>query len=93
MIGFVLFLLLLGAIAAYATRVLVPGPDPMSFWQILLLAVAGSVVGGLFGSAVFRTGEGLMFSRSGVIGSIIGAIVVVLFYRMISARRRRTDAR
>lgn len=88
MIGFALFLLLLGVIAAFVARVLVPG-GPMSFGQTVLLGVVGSVVGGLLGSAIFKTGEGLMFSRSGVIGSICGAIVVVLFFRVVGARRHK----
>ena len=38
--------LIVGLIAGAAARWLLPGPDPMSVPQTLLLGLAGSIVGG-----------------------------------------------
>jgi uncharacterized membrane protein YeaQ/YmgE (transglycosylase-associated protein family) len=96
-IGFLLYLLVIGIVAGYLARALVPGPDPMGFWQTVLLGVVGSFVGGFLGSLLFGTGEGVL-NAAGFIGSIIGAIIALLVYRAIGSRsgtttRSRHDAR
>ncbi len=89
MIGFIIGLLVIGIIAGFLARLLVPGPDPMGFWATVLLGVIGSFVGGFLGALIFGKDlddEG-WFQVSGIIGSIIGAVVVLLVYRMINSRR------
>jgi uncharacterized membrane protein YeaQ/YmgE (transglycosylase-associated protein family) len=55
-------------------------------WGMALIAgVAGSFVGGLLFSLL--AGDGLAFRPSGVIGSIVGAIIVTLIWRAVEARR------
>ena len=49
MLGLILYLLVVGVIAGYLARLLVPGRDPMGFWQTLALGVVGSFVGGFLG--------------------------------------------
>ena len=87
MLGLIIYLFVIGIIAGYLARLLVPGPDPMSFWETVLLGVVGSFVGGVLASLIFE-GD-LDFEASGVIGSIIGAIVALLILR---AFRRRSGA-
>jgi uncharacterized membrane protein YeaQ/YmgE (transglycosylase-associated protein family) len=89
-IGFIIGLLLLGTVAGYLARWLVPGPDPMSFAGTMVLGVAGSFVGGFLGWLVF--GEDLdegALQISGVLGSIIGAVVVLIVYNAMSRRTSR----
>lgn len=84
MIGFLLYLLVIGIIAGYLARLLVPGRDPMSFWQTVALGVVGSFVGGLLGYLIFGAdGESGAFQAGGLIGSIIGAILALLIYRQV----------
>ena len=45
-IGFIVFLLMIGPVAGFVARALVPGPDPMSIPQTILLGIVGSFVGG-----------------------------------------------
>lgn len=87
MIGLIIYLLVIGVIAGYLARLLVPGPDPMSFWQTAALGIAGSFVGGLLGYVLFNhdLDEGAL-QASGVIGSIIGAVIALLIYRAITRR-------
>lgn len=93
MIGFILFLIVVGLLAGALARLLVPGPDPMSVLQTILLGIAGSFVGGFLGYVLFRkdSEEGWL-QPSGLIGSVLGAIVVLLIYRAIN-RRRSTHRR
>ena len=90
MFGFILYLLLIGLIAGFLARLLVPGPDPMSVGGTILLGIVGSFVGGFLFYALFNADadEGA-FQASGIIGSILGAIVVLLLYRAVNHRRIR----
>lgn len=73
--------LLVGLIAGAVARLLVPGRDPMGLLGTLLLGLAGSLVGGFLGNLFF--GGTLEFTAAGLVGSIIGAIVVLLVYRAV----------
>ncbi len=74
----------LGLIAGAVARLLVPGPDPMSIPATILLGVVGSFVGYLLFDKDF--GEGAL-QPSGIVGSILGAIVVLLVWRTVGGRR------
>lgn len=76
--------LIIGGLARFA----VPGPDPMAWWQTILLGVAGSLVGGLVAAALGLTDPD---SSSDVMGSflasVIGATVLLILYRRFVQRR------
>jgi len=82
--GLILFLLI-GLIAGFIARALVPGPDPMGWLGTMVLGIVGSFVGGTLAALLF--GGTLEISASGLIGSIIGAIIVLLVWRAMSGRR------
>lgn len=87
---FIIALVVIGIIAGYLARLLVPGPDPMSFLQTVLLGIVGSFVGGFLGYALF--GEDLSeggIQTSGIIGSLIGAVIALIIYNMVGRRARR----
>lgn len=88
MIGFLLYLLLIGIVAGALGRLLVPGPDPMGIGATILLGIVGSFVGGFLGWALF--GEDLdegALQASGIIGSVIGAVIALLAYRAVNRSR------
>ena len=87
MLGFIVFLLIVGLVAGFLARLLVPGPDPMSIAGTILLGVVGSFIGGFLGWALFGEdfAEGAL-QASGLIGSIVGAAVALLVYRSTSRR-------
>lgn len=75
-----------GLIAGGLARLLVPGRDPMGCLGTIALGVVGSMVGGFLGSLVMgRIGDG--FSAAGMLGSIIGAILVLLLVRQFRRPR------
>lgn len=88
MIGFILYLLVIGIVAGFIARLLVPGRDPMSFGATVVLGILGSFLGGFLGWALF--GKDLdhgALQASGIIGSIIGAVILLLIYRAVTHRR------
>jgi uncharacterized membrane protein YeaQ/YmgE (transglycosylase-associated protein family) len=83
-VGLILFLIV-GLIAGFIARALVPGPDPMGWLGTMVLGVVGSFVGGTLAALLF--GGTLDLTPSGVVGSILGAILVLLIWRSMGGRR------
>jgi uncharacterized membrane protein YeaQ/YmgE (transglycosylase-associated protein family) len=74
-----------GLIAGFIARALVPGPDPMGWLGTMVLGIVGSFVGGTLAALIF--GGTLALSAAGLIGSVIGAIIVLLIWRAMGGRR------
>ena len=87
-----LWLLVVGLIAGFLARALVPGKDSMSLVGTLLLGVTGSVVGGLLLGLVFGGFRDRGSSPAGVVGSVIVAVIVLLVHNRISSRRASAGA-
>ena len=87
MLWFIISLIIIGAIAGFIARALVPGKDPMGIGATILLGVVGSFIGGFLGWALFGKdmNEGAL-QPAGIIGSIIGAIIALLIYRAATRR-------
>lgn len=90
MLGFIITMIIVGAIAGFLARLIVPGRDPMGIVATIVLGIVGSFVGGFLGYLIFRkdSSEGAL-QPSGVIGSIIGAVIVLLIYRAVTGSRSR----
>jgi uncharacterized membrane protein YeaQ/YmgE (transglycosylase-associated protein family) len=87
---FIISLIVIGAIAGFIARALVPGKDPMGIGATILLGIVGSFVGGFLADVLFRSdAQDRGISPSGIIGSIIGAIIVLLVYRAVTRRGSR----
>lgn len=80
-LGWILF----GLVAGFIARALVPGKDNIGLVMTIVLGIVGSVVGGwLFGLLTV----GLRgFQPAGWIGSIIGAVVVLVIYNSVTGRK------
>ena len=87
MIGFIISLIIIGAVAGFIARALVPGKDSMSILATILLGIVGSFVGGFLASLIGRGDGGSFFNTSGVIGSIIGAVLALVVYNKVSGRK------
>lgn len=88
MVWFIIVMAVIGLIAGFLARALVPGDDSMSIPMTIAIGVIGSFVGGFIGWALFGKDidEGAL-QASGLIGSVVGAILVLLAYRALSGRR------
>ncbi len=93
MVGLILTLLIVGLLAGAVARLIVPGRDPIGIGATVMVGVVGSFVGGFLGYVLFDKdlNEGAL-QPSGVVGSIVGAVIVLLIYRAVSGRGRRTRA-
>ena len=87
MIGLIISIIIVGAIAGFIARAVVPGRDPMGVVATIALGVVGSFIGGFLGYAIFhKDGDDGAFQPSGIIGSIIGAVIALLIYRAVTRR-------
>jgi uncharacterized membrane protein YeaQ/YmgE (transglycosylase-associated protein family) len=80
----ILAILVLGLAAGWAANLLIGRSEEVSSAQLLAVGLAGSFVGGLLTSLVF--GDGLTLRPSGLLGSILGATLVLLIVRAVSKR-------
>ena len=87
MLGFILYLLVIGLVAGFIARALVPGKDAMTVGATMLLGIVGSFIGGFLGYVLTHhdANDGA-FQASGIIGSIVGAVIALLAYRAVSGR-------
>lgn len=93
MLGFIISMLVIGLIAGALARLIVPGKQDMSIPLTILLGVIGSFVGGFLGYLIFHkdSSEG-WFQPSGIIGSVIGAVIVVaLWVKFAGGRSKITN--
>lgn len=84
----IISMIVVGLIAGLLARAIMPGPDPMGWIGTIVLGILGSFVGGFLASTLLgrSTASGSAFEPSGIIGSIIGALVVLGIYRMVKRR-------
>lgn len=84
--GLILFLLI-GLVAGFIARWLVPGPDTMGWLGTMILGLIGSFVGGTLAALLF--GGTLDVTPAGLIGSVVGAVIVLLVWRAMGGERTR----
>jgi uncharacterized membrane protein YeaQ/YmgE (transglycosylase-associated protein family) len=79
--------IILGIVAGFLGRLLMPGKDPMGFFATVLLGLAGSVVGFLIFTELLGIGDNEMFDLGGLIGAIIGTMILLGIWRVVEGRR------
>ncbi|HEY6198343.1 MAG TPA: GlsB/YeaQ/YmgE family stress response membrane protein [Candidatus Binatia bacterium] len=84
-LGWIVFGLIVGIVAKFLT----PGRDPGGFIVTILIGIVGALLGGFIGRAI-----GLYHENDpvGFVMAVIGAIVLLLLYRMFTGSRRRSIA-
>jgi uncharacterized membrane protein YeaQ/YmgE (transglycosylase-associated protein family) len=90
MVGFIVVLVVIGLIAGLLARLLVPGRDSIGILGTIVLGIVGSFVGGFIWNLVeYHRFAPHRFHPVGIIGSILGAIVVLLLLRVTGLERGR----
>ena len=79
-----LYTLLIGLVVGAIAKFLMPGNDPGGWVITILLGIAGAFVGTFLGRSLGLYTEG---QAAGWIASVIGAMVLLLVYRLITGRR------
>ncbi|QEW03593.1 GlsB/YeaQ/YmgE family stress response membrane protein [Microbacterium lushaniae] len=91
MLWTILGLILVGLIAGFIARAVIPGKQSMSILMTIVLGIVGSFVGGFLGFLIFGADPaGGFLQAAGIIGSIIGAIIVLGIYVFATRRGART---
>jgi len=80
----ILAILVLGLAAGWVAHLLLDRGKEANWGQLLLVGIAGSFVGGLLFSLLF--GDGFDIKPSGLIGSIVGATLVLAIVRGVSKK-------
>jgi uncharacterized membrane protein YeaQ/YmgE (transglycosylase-associated protein family) len=80
----IIWTILIGLLAGVVAKFLMPGRDPGGFIITILLGIVGAVVATYLGQAVgwYRADQG-----AGFIGAVVGAIILLVIYRMVVGRR------
>jgi len=78
---------MIGLIIGAVAKLFMPGKDPAGFIVTILLGIAGSFVGTFIGRAIGMYRD---VSSAGFIMSIIGAMVLLLLYRLLFAKKKTT---
>ena len=87
MIGLIVSLIVVGLIAGALARLVVPGRQDISILMTIVLGIVGSFVGGFLGFLLFqRDAMDGFFQPAGIIGSVIGAIIVLFLYTRFAGR-------
>jgi uncharacterized membrane protein YeaQ/YmgE (transglycosylase-associated protein family) len=92
MLTFIIVLVIIGLICGAIARLLMPGRDPIGIFGTIVLGIAGSFVGGFLQNLIqYHTLSIHSFHTVGIIGSIIGAWVLLLILRIahVEPGRRR----
>lgn len=81
----IITMLIIGLLVGIVAKFLMPGDDPGGIIMTILLGIAGSFVAGYLGRAAgwYSVGEPVSF-----IASVVGAIILLLLYRLMFRRRR-----
>lgn len=76
--------IVIGLIAGAIAKAITPGRDPGGCLITIALGIGGAVVAGFLGQQLgwYRPGEG-----AGFIAAIVGAVLLLLVWRMVAGRR------
>ncbi|HEX4718487.1 MAG TPA: GlsB/YeaQ/YmgE family stress response membrane protein [Thermoleophilaceae bacterium] len=85
--------IVLGIVAGYIGRLLMPGRDKMGFIATTLLGLGGAVVGFLVFTELLNIGDDRMFDLGGLIGAIIGVMILLGLYRAVLNNKEHPLAR
>ena len=80
--------LILGLLAGFIGKALMPGKDPGGFFVTILLGLAGAAIGFLIFTELLGIGDNEAFDLGGLIGAIIGVMILLAIYRVVDGRRR-----
>ena len=82
--GFI-WMIIVGLVAGLLARAIKPGSDPMGWIMTIVLGIVGAMLGGFVAGLIGINADG---GFTGLIFSVIGAIILLFIYEMIMNKRR-----
>ena len=75
--------IILGLLAGYIAKALMPGKDPGGFLVTIGLGLAGSLIGFFLFTELLGIGDDQAFDLGGLVGAIIGTMILLGVYRAV----------
>lgn len=82
--GFI-WMIIVGLVAGLLARAIKPGSDPMGWIMTIVLGIVGAMIGGFIASIIGINADG---GFTGLIFSVIGAIILLFIYEFVMSKRR-----
>ena len=82
--------IILGLLAGFIAKALMPGDDPGGFFVTILLGLAGALLGFFIFTELLGIGDSDMFDLGGLVGAIIGTMILLGIYRAVAGRDHST---
>jgi uncharacterized membrane protein YeaQ/YmgE (transglycosylase-associated protein family) len=79
--------IILGIVAGFLGRLVMPGRDKMGFIATTALGLAGAVVGWLIFTDLLGIGDTQMFDLGGLFGAIVGVVILLALYRLFRSQQ------
>ncbi|MEU9027170.1 GlsB/YeaQ/YmgE family stress response membrane protein [Streptomyces sp. NPDC048383] len=81
--------ILIGLLAGFIAKALMPGKDPGGVIITMFIGIAGGLLGGWLGKVIFGVDsiDGF-FHLSTWIAAIIGSVILLIVYRLVTGNRR-----
>lgn len=80
-----IWMIIVGLVAGLLARAIKPGSDPMGWIMTIVLGIVGAMLGGFIASLIGIDADG---GFTGLIFSVIGAIILLFLYELIMSKRR-----
>lgn len=93
MIGELIAAIVIGILAGYIGRALLPGKDPLGFVGTVLAGIAGALLGWALFTYALGIGDSDKFDLGGIIGAVIGTMLVLLVVRAVRGKGEARSAR
>jgi uncharacterized membrane protein YeaQ/YmgE (transglycosylase-associated protein family) len=75
--------IILGLVAGFIAKLLVPGRDPGGFFVTIAIGLVGALIGYFLFTRVLGIGDDDIFDLGGLLGAIVGSVIVLLGYRKV----------
>lgn len=80
--------IVLGLIAGAIAKVIMPGDDPGGIIVTIIIGIVGAILGGFLASLIFEVDVNeSFFDLSTWIAAIVGALILLFVYRLVTGRR------
>ena len=86
MVGEIIGAIVIGILAGYLGRLLLPGRDPMGFVGTVIVGIVGALIGWVLFTYLLGIGDEDKFDLGGILGAIVGTMLLLLLYRLVAGR-------
>jgi uncharacterized membrane protein YeaQ/YmgE (transglycosylase-associated protein family) len=91
MIGNIIAAIVIGIIAGYLGRALLPGDDSMGFVATVVVGIVGALIGYFLFTSLLGIGDTDKFDLGGILGSIVGVMIVLVVLRAVGGSGKGRD--